>query len=252
VLVLLKIFASKYSFIKLRLTDKNLSISDSEETFVSNKSQLINDFESSSMCLLIGINTRYESPFLNLKLRKRYLKGNFKVFSLNSNLNLTFPTLNLGNNIKQLNAILEGTHNLCQTLSTTKNPSVLISSELLKRKDSYSLIEVLVNLKKYNKSIKINVINTSLNSSGVNYVDTFKPISKTDFSKSLGVYLLNINKLSSSLKIILELKLLNYYNKEYFTPKLFIKQNNGFNLDKKLFNSNTYINLPNNIFFSST
>ena len=57
--------------------------------------------------------------------------------------------------------------------------------------------------------------------------------------------------MSSNLKTILELKLLNYYNKEYFTPKLLIKQNNGFNFDKTLFNPNTYINLPNNVFFSS-
>lgn len=251
VLILLKIFANKYSFIKLRLTDKNLLINDLEETFISNQDQLTNNFESSTMCLLIGINTRYESPFLNLKLRKRYLKGNFKVFSLNSNLNLTFPTLNLGNNLKQLKNIIEGTNVLCQTVSTTKNPSIIISSELFKRKDSYELIKALISLKKYNKSIKLNVINTALNSSGISYVDTFKSISETDFVKSLGIYLLNINKMSSSLKIILELKLLNYYNKEYFTPKLFIKQNNGFDLDKKLFNSNTYINLPNNVFFSS-
>ena len=251
VLILLKIFANKYSFIKLRLSDKNLLINDLEETFVSNQDQLANNFESSTMCLLIGINTRYESPFLNLKLRKRYLKGNFKIFSLNSDLNLTFPTLNLGNNLKHLKDIIEGTNVLCQTLSTTKNPSIIISSELFKRKDSYELIKALISLKEYNKSININVINTSLNSSGVSYVDTFKSISKTDFVKSLGIYLLNINKMSSSLKIILELKLLNYYNKEYFTPKLFIKQNNGFDLDKKLLNSNTYINLPNNVFFSS-
>lgn len=251
VLTLLKIFANKYSFIKLRLVDQDIKINDFEETFTLSQTQLNSSFESSEVCVLIGLNTRYESPFLNLKLRKRYLKGNFKIFSLNSDLNLTFPTTNLGNNINQLKNITEGTSPLCQTLSLKKNPSIIISSEILKRKDAYSIIKVLYGIKKYNRSININILNTSLNSSGINYIDTFKKISKFDFVESLGVYLLNIDTMSSNLKTILELKLLNYYNKEYFTPKLLIKQNNGFNFDKTLFNPNTYINLPNNVFFSS-
>ena len=257
VLTLLKLFSQKYSFIKLRLEDSNVKINDLEETFVLDQMQLESNFETSNVCLLIGVNTRYESPFLNLKLRKRYLKGNFKVFSLNSDLNMTFPTTNLGNNLNQLKEIVEGTHTLCQTLTVKSVPSILISSEILKRKDSFELIKLLNSFKSninkiHNKSININILNTSLNSLGISYIDTFKKISKFDFGKSLGVYLLNVNNMSSNLKKILELKLLNYYNKEYFIPKILLKQNNGFNFDKRLFNSNTYVNLPNNVFFSTT
>lgn len=257
VLTLLKIFSQKYSFIKLRLDNSSVKLNDLEETFVLDQTQLNSNFETSTVCLLIGINTRYESPVLNLKLRKRYLKGNFKVFSLNSDLNLTFPTTNLGNNLNQLKQIVEGTHMLCQTLTTKSIPSILISSEILKRKDSYELIKLLISFKSnlnkvHNKSVNINVLNTSLNNSGISYIDIFKKISKADFFNSLGIYLLNINDISSNLKTILELKLLNYYNNEYFTPKLLVKQNNGFNFDTTLFNPNTYINLPNNVFFSTT
>lgn len=256
VLTLLKIFSQKYSFIKLRLEDYSIQVNDLEENFVLDQTQLNSNFETSNVCLLINVNTRYESPFLNLKLRKRYLKGNFKVFSLNSDLNLTFPTTNLGNNLNKLKEIAEGTHMLCQTLTTKSSPSILISSEALKRKDSYELIKLLISLKSnqkkiHNKSININIVNTSLNSLGISYIDTFKKISKDDFVKSLGIYLLNINSISSNLKKILELKLLNYYSNEYFTPKILLKQNNGFDFDKTLFNSNTYINLPNNVFFST-
>ena len=256
VLTLLKIFSQKYSFIKLRLEDCSIQVNDLEENFVLDQTQLNSNFETSNVCLLINVNTRYESPFLNLKLRKRYLKGNFKVFSLNSDLNLTFPTTNLGNNLNKLKEIAEGTHMLCQTLAIKSNPSILISSEVLKRKDSYELIKLLISLKStlkkiHNKSININIVNTSLNSLGISYIDTFKKISKNDFVKSLGIYLLNINSISSNLKKILELKLLNYYNNEYFTPKVLLKQNNGFDFDKTLFNFNTYINLPNNVFFSN-
>jgi len=256
VLTLLKMFSQKYSFIKLRLEDHSVKLNDLEETFVLDQTQFNSNFETSTVCLLIGVNTRYESPVLNLKLRKRYLKGNFKVFSLNSDLNLTFPTTNLGNNLNQLKEIMEGTHTLCQTLTTKSTPSILISSEILKRKDSYELVKLLnsfkYNLNKvHNKSISINILNTSLNTSGISYIDTLKKISKSDFVQSLGIYLLNVNGVSSNLKTILRLKLLNYYNSEYFTPKLLIKQNNGFNFDKTLFSTNTYINLPNNVFFST-
>ena len=69
------------------------------------------------------------------------------MFSLNSDLNLTFPTTNLGNNLNQLKQIVEGTHMLCQTLTTKSIPSILISSEILKRKDSYELIKLLISFK---------------------------------------------------------------------------------------------------------
>lgn len=186
VLTLLKIFSQKYSFIKLRLDNSSVKLNDLEETFVLDQTQLNSNFETSTVCLLIGINTRYESPVLNLKLRKRYLKGNFKVFSLNSDLNLTFPTTNLGNNLNQLKQIVEGTHMLCQTLTTKSIPSILISSEILKRKDSYELIKLLISFKSnlnkvHNKSVNINVLNTSLNNSGISYIDIFKKYQKLIF-----------------------------------------------------------------------
>ena len=53
----------------------------------------------SSLCLLIGTNSRYEGSSLNLKLRQRYFKGNFKFISIGSFLNLTFPVSFLGSNL---------------------------------------------------------------------------------------------------------------------------------------------------------
>ena len=44
----------------------NLSIWDKNQLF------------SSTLCLLFGVNTRYENAHLNLKLRQRNLKGNFE------------------------------------------------------------------------------------------------------------------------------------------------------------------------------
>ena len=257
VLTLLIIFANKYSFIKLRTSEQTLKNVDLESQFIVNKNQLELDFNNSNVCLLVGINTRYESPFLNLKLRKRYLKGNFKVISINSLLDLTFPTTNIGNNLKQLKSIAEGTHVLCQTLVKKNNPFILISSDILKRKDSLELTKVLSNLQInlstiHNKSININVLGTSLNNSGVNYLNTFKKISKKDFLNSLGLYFLNVNNISSNIKKILELKLLKYYNTENSNSKFVIKQNNGFEINSSLAKANTYINLPNNVFFAST
>jgi hypothetical protein len=76
-------------------------------------------------------NTRYESYYLNLNLRQRFLKGNFKCLNLGSLIDLTFPSMFIGSNIKILKTIIEGNHFICQDLKISKNP-LLITNELLK------------------------------------------------------------------------------------------------------------------------
>ena len=64
-----------------------------ESNFQINSATNNENLKSSNLCILIGVNTRYEGSYLNLKLRQRYLKGNFKLFSLESLTDLTFPTI---------------------------------------------------------------------------------------------------------------------------------------------------------------
>ena len=82
----LQIFSKKYSFIKLRKIHNSLKSFDLEHDMTLNSSNKLN---SSNLCFLIGLNTRYEGSYFNTKLRQRYLKGNFKIISVNSFLDLT-------------------------------------------------------------------------------------------------------------------------------------------------------------------
>jgi NADH-quinone oxidoreductase subunit G len=75
---------------------------------------------NSDLCLLVSTNIRYEGYYLNLNLRQRFLKGNFKCFILGSWIDLTFPTKFIGSNIKIFKDILEGNHSICQDLKSLK------------------------------------------------------------------------------------------------------------------------------------
>ena len=88
VLNLLILFSKKYNFIKLRKIEGNVKSSDFENNILLESIEKLNN---SNLCFLIGVNARYEGSHFNLKLRQCYLKGNFKIVSLGSSLDLTVP-----------------------------------------------------------------------------------------------------------------------------------------------------------------
>ena len=55
----------------------------------------IASIEESDLCLLIGVDPRYEASLLNVRLRKRYLEGGFTVASVGSPLkpNISLSTI---------------------------------------------------------------------------------------------------------------------------------------------------------------
>jgi len=84
VLNLLTLLARKYPFFSLRkLEPFNLNL-DLEQKFKLDLNLKPLNLETSDLCVLLSVNTRYESPSLNLKLRQTVFKGNFKILSLKS------------------------------------------------------------------------------------------------------------------------------------------------------------------------
>ena len=63
------------------------------------------NLQQSDLCFLLNTNTRNEGYLLNLKLRQRFYKGNFKILSIGPFLDLTFPVINLGSNINIFSSI---------------------------------------------------------------------------------------------------------------------------------------------------
>ena len=262
VLNLLMLLSKKYSFVQLRKSEPSEIENDLESNFLLNSASNKTQLAQSKVCFLIGLNTRYEGSSLNLKLRHRYLKGDFKVISLGSVVNLTFPVSYLGLNLKTLTSVIEGNNFFCQELANNSNPAIICGSEVFKRRDALTTSRLLNLLKKYLQSLdqkwsNINILNTSLNESGVHYLDTFKCFNARDLQKSVGVYFIDTCRDIPNLRKTIQYHLLNRFQYEKSEVSFYFDQNGGlvsqlFNDIKKVSGISSYINLPNNVFFETS
>lgn len=269
VLSLLQAISYNYSFIKVRRAE-NLKLNNDLETAfqlntVSNKLQL-ND---STFCLILSTNTRYEGSFLNLNLRQRMLKGNFKCFILGSLIDLTFPTSFLGSNLKNLKTLVEGNNVICQDIKTSKNPTFIINTEIFKRKDSNAIMNMLKVLNHSNILNKnwysLNTLNPSISESSNHFVSNFMPVTESDLNNYNTLYFLNVSSSNiNNLNKIIDSKLIGLFKNTNLevknSNKLFIDQNYNLNKNgsflKKLQsvdgNLNKNIQISNNMFYENS
>lgn len=263
ILNLLYLLTRKYSFFTLRQSEiQNIDI-NLEQNYLLNFN--LNDkLSTSDTCLLIGVNPRYEGSKLNLMLRSRYLKGNFKIIQVGSLLNLTFSNTNMTSNTKILKSLIEGNNLFCQELVNSSNPVLISNTDIFKRKDSFGLTQMLRCLNKYVRLFSqvkgqdnLNILNPALNNAGFANFNNIKTVQNKDLKNAIGVYFMNSSFLTSNTKKLLSLKLLNYFQDYKSTSKILVTQNN--NLDVKLitqlkysFNFSTHLHLPNAVFFESS
>jgi NADH-quinone oxidoreductase chain G len=109
----------------------------------------LNGIDDSDFCLLIGANPRKEATIVNLRLRKRYLQGSYKIASFGPKLNLTFPVEDLGNDMNVLQQICEGKHSICKQLSRAKKPMVIVGTSVLRHPDATSILHNILLMNKY-------------------------------------------------------------------------------------------------------
>jgi len=266
VISLLNILAKKYYFFRLKKNGNNSQISnDLEANFQLNLTLIQNILSLTKHCVLVGVNTRFEGSYLNIKLRQRYKKGNFKLFSLGSLTDLTYPVSYMGSTLKSLKTLVEGNSFNCQELNTLYYPPLTIcSSELYSRHDSKAVFELLSILKyqttnfvtKYWSS-KMNVLNSTINNVGLNVLAKFDTLSIKDFKNSRGIYLINTPVTSISIQKILKLKLLDYFYAAENSNFVLIEQNSIssglINLKtNNYYNVYSYLFLPTNVFFETS
>ena len=265
VISLLNILAKKYYFFQIRKNDNNNQINnDLEANFQLNLTLIQNILSLTKYCMLVGVNTRFEGSYLNIKLRQRYKKGNFKIFSLGSLTDLTYPVSYIGSTLKSLKTLVEGNSLNCQELNTLYFPPLTIcSSELYSRHDSKAVSELLSILKyqttnfitKYWSS-KMNVLNSTINNVGLNVLAKFDTFGIKDFKNSRGIYLINTPITSVSIQKTLELKLLNYFYVAENSNPILVEQNSiasGLtNLKTNNYNFYSYLFLPTNVFFETS
>ena len=214
-----------------------------ENSFVSNfrLNSTLKNINKSDFCLLIGTNPRYEGSLLNVSLRKRYLEGNFSIFSIGTPINLTYPVKHIGNNLDFLFKLLNGKNNLCKKLLKSKRPVIIIGSNIFKRFDIIDIQQILNFFKKYTKINNtswrgINILQSDSNFTGslelgVNYLDDYK------LSKSRILYSINSEEESFKKRI---LPFHNYFRKKDY----FCLINQGFFKNNPLQNYSDII-LPN-------
>jgi NADH-quinone oxidoreductase chain G len=233
-LSILLILKKRYAFFKLKRSIKTFFNSNIDFFFKTNSINRMDSLYQANICLFIGTNVRYESPYLNIKLKKRNIEGNFRTFSIGSRLNLTFPSLNIGSTLKTFLDFCEGNTSLGTFFKTTKKILSLINTETCQRLDNSGLLNLLKYLNdKYSDSkwYAFNLLNSSLNSLGLSYFYKFKTLSISDLTHTDGLFLIgNSTKSYYILENYIEHNLLNNvmyakrFNSSKVVPSFFIEQ----------------------------
>jgi Molybdopterin oxidoreductase len=206
----------KYSFLKLKTAEVLPQNNDLESGFQLNSSSTnLTNLLKSDLCLFIGVNTRHEGSYLNLKIRKRYLKSNFNIVSLSSLLDLTFPVFLLGSTLKVMSSILEGNSLVNQLFKNSNHPIVMLNSDYFRRIDNKNCNIFIETLKSYTSLFTknwngLNILNYSLNNVGANILNRFPAIQPADLVSYNTLYFFNTPLYIFSLKKLLELRVLNY------------------------------------------
>lgn len=216
ILGLLTTISQQYSFIKLKQSETFKLENDLENEFQLNITSDKIRLNHSTLCLLISNNPRYEGFNLNLNLRQRLLKGNFKCLSIGSSLNLTFQVhfSFLGANSKIVKSLTEGVSLICLELREAKNPIVVYNNELFKRHDGNSFLQM-IKVISYFATLNVtwnglNMLNSSLQENGKHFFNRYDPVSSSDLKNSSLLYFINVqSNNNSNLKKITELSLLN-------------------------------------------
>lgn len=253
ILNFLSLISQIHPFIKVRRAENVKLNSDLESNFQVESATSISKLSASSLCLFVGVNTRYEGSYLNLKLRQRYFKGNFKFLSIGSLLDFTFPVSFLGSKKSTLKTITEGNHTYCQDIVKASNPILITNIETLKHKN---LQEFLSHGNIINKVWNgYNVLNPSLYETGVHNLGKFSSLTFKDLLSFSSFYMINVNLSNvSNLKKIAESRLISYKSSNKLrNKKLFMNQ--SFNVSSSKFSNfvefKKYLYLPNNIFFEN-
>jgi len=254
VLNILILLAKKYSFINLRYIETANIETDFESNFLTTQDYK-SKIDKANLVILIGFNSRYESSVFNVLLKKRYKKGSFKIISIGSYFNSTFPMEFVGLNLKTIQSIVEGTHYLCQQIALSKNPLIFTGSQFNQRNDA-KIMKLFLNSLGQNLSLSngsYNFIAPTINFSGLAYLNLTESVNMHDLCESHCTYFVDTNFSNSNI-----LKFVNYLlfiHSKKINLGILIEQGNTFRSTQdfglnQLKNSHTTnIQLPSTNFF---
>ena len=217
----LSLFSQLNSLVKIKRAENQKLNVNLETNFQINSGTSNLKLSASSLCLLLGTNSRYEGSLLNLKLRQRYLKGNFKILVFGSLIDLTFPASFLGSNSLILKSIVEGNNTQCRDIINSVNPVIISNSEVLKHSSVREFFHV---LKHSNVLTEVwnglNILSSSLFESSLNSFSRFTFLTLKDLISFNSFYALNVDLNNvPNLKVLMKSRLLHYKSSKKFLDK---------------------------------
>ncbi len=87
--------------------------------------------EDCDALLIVGSNPRKEAPVLNARIRKRWLKGGFKVARIGHKGDLTFKYEHLGDGASVLAEVASGKHPFFEVLKSAQRPALILGQGAL-------------------------------------------------------------------------------------------------------------------------
>lgn len=100
----------------------------------------IRNLEEADVVLLIGTNPRYEAPLINTRLRKGYLHAEQTIALIGPKVDLTYDYEHLGQSLKTISELKNGTHAFSNVLLNAKKPMIVLGSNQLDREDGAKIL----------------------------------------------------------------------------------------------------------------
>jgi NADH-quinone oxidoreductase chain G len=209
------------------------------------------DLSKIKVCIIFGINPRFESSLANLRLNNQIQKGKLQIFQLGYPFNLQYKTLNLGLNALAFLKIITGISSFSYFIF--KQFLFLYGDSLSKRIDSHSVLTFVIYFQRLKKAASVNILRLSIggNSINISFLGLFqKNIIYNRNSTQISNYLLGLQDqiLISNLKskhIVLENSHLikNSGKFEFLLPfqTIYEKVGNYINFEGKLQSSLTSV-----------
>ncbi len=96
--------------------------------------------DQADACLLIGTNPRIEAALVNARLRKRYLRGGFRVAAIGPDMDLTYRHENLGAGPETLRDLAELRHSFAEVLKNAERAMLILGQGALTRSDGAAVL----------------------------------------------------------------------------------------------------------------
>ena len=96
--------------------------------------------EEADACLIVGANPRWEAAMVNARLRKRFLRGGFKVGLIGPQVDLTYDYDYLGAGPDTLKELAEGKGAFAEVLEKAEKPMIILGSAALTRDDGNEVL----------------------------------------------------------------------------------------------------------------